>query len=582
MKDYVIRMKVFILLLNVVCLFCNTHAQDFHVMITGSDENPGTLEEPWGSIQHAMHEASPGSTVLIHRGIYEEVLSVEVSGQDSAWITFQSFEDDEVIVDGSNLETDVLMSLIDVQYVEISGLLIKNLRGNNATGILVDGMSDHLKISNCGISQIDFSDDPNADLTESTNAHPISIKGSLIDHQVREIELIGNEIHACRIGFNEAIEVNGNVNGFLIEGNLIYDIIGGGIGLRGHEGIVEASDLDQARDGVVRKNIVNNCALPIGFSSGIHIDGGKEIFVEQNEVYDNQLGILLECRAIDERSEDIIIRNNFIYGNFASAIATGGTAFPNGSGRVRDVQIVNNSLHGNDQQDIGVGEFLLSYNENLRIANNIISATNTSSKMLSTSDEASFSINVSIQNNNWYDNNIEGFGFYYYNGVEYENLIQIQDALVEFSDNISKLPGYMNVNGGLDLHLEEGSTMIDLGRLADGLNYGSVDIDDEMRIIGSGIDIGADEFNPNPVATDEAIVRPGFILFPNPSSDLIYLKHSERSSEGDIEIYNEAGELLAREKSSLYIDLSTLPQGLYFVRVIEHDGSVEVHKVIKY
>ena len=67
-------------------------ARQFYVATTGNDSNPGTsTSAPWRTIQHAMSSATPGSTVNIMAGTYQERLTLNVSGTSGNYITFQPY-----------------------------------------------------------------------------------------------------------------------------------------------------------------------------------------------------------------------------------------------------------------------------------------------------------------------------------------------------------------------------------------------------------------------------------------------------------------------------------------------------------
>jgi hypothetical protein len=70
----------------------------------GSDRNSGTsLESPFRTIARALPLVGPGDTVLIRKGIYREGINLNnrSSGSPGKPITFGSFGDGEVILDGS-------------------------------------------------------------------------------------------------------------------------------------------------------------------------------------------------------------------------------------------------------------------------------------------------------------------------------------------------------------------------------------------------------------------------------------------------------------------------------------------------
>lgn len=101
-----------------------------------------------------------------------------------------------------------------------------------------------------------------------------------------------------KLGLSEAIAVIGNVDSFEVTNNKVHDNNNKiGIVLIGHEGVSPVAALDQARNGIVRNNIVhhnssfNNTSYNEYSADGIYVDSGKEIIIEQNQNYENDLGI---------------------------------------------------------------------------------------------------------------------------------------------------------------------------------------------------------------------------------------------------------------------------------------------------
>ncbi|EJQ03209.1 hypothetical protein IE3_05580 [Bacillus cereus BAG3X2-1] len=99
-----------------------------------------------------------------------------------------------------------------------------------------------------------------------------------------------------KLGLSEAIAVNENVDSFEVTNNKVHDN-NIGIVLIGHESISPVAALDQARNGIIRNNIVHynssfkNTSYNEYSADGIYVDGGKEIIIEQNQNYENDLGI---------------------------------------------------------------------------------------------------------------------------------------------------------------------------------------------------------------------------------------------------------------------------------------------------
>ncbi len=79
-------------------------ANDFYVSISGDDSNPGTLELPFRTIQHATSIVEAGDTVHIRGGTYREKISIDnLHGTTDNPITFKNYNDEEVVVSGAKV-----------------------------------------------------------------------------------------------------------------------------------------------------------------------------------------------------------------------------------------------------------------------------------------------------------------------------------------------------------------------------------------------------------------------------------------------------------------------------------------------
>ena len=75
----------------------------FYVAATGNDSNPGTQAAPWRTIQHAADAARAGSTVNVRGGLYEELVSINASGNASdGFITFRSYPGETAMLDAEH------------------------------------------------------------------------------------------------------------------------------------------------------------------------------------------------------------------------------------------------------------------------------------------------------------------------------------------------------------------------------------------------------------------------------------------------------------------------------------------------
>src|SRR5438105_11210154 len=79
-----------IFVLSVAGIAPEVHS-DLYVSTDGKDSNPGTIERPLRTIQHAADMAKPGVAVYVRGGSYCQQLAIKVSGNaQQGFITFQA------------------------------------------------------------------------------------------------------------------------------------------------------------------------------------------------------------------------------------------------------------------------------------------------------------------------------------------------------------------------------------------------------------------------------------------------------------------------------------------------------------
>ncbi len=112
---------------------------EYFVSTTGSDDNPGTMERPFATIQRAQGVAAPGDTVSIRggtyvmkeaqvarkRGIWADVTFLDRSGEPGRRINYWAYRDERPVFDFSNVKPAGLR--VNAFYVGGSWLHIKGL-----------------------------------------------------------------------------------------------------------------------------------------------------------------------------------------------------------------------------------------------------------------------------------------------------------------------------------------------------------------------------------------------------------------------------------------------------------------------
>lgn len=94
-------MRIILITLIVIGIF-PLLAEDYYVSPQGSDENPGTLEEPFKTIRYASEVLKPGDRCILREGLYRETIRPSMSGKEGNKITYDSYKGEKVII--SSLE----------------------------------------------------------------------------------------------------------------------------------------------------------------------------------------------------------------------------------------------------------------------------------------------------------------------------------------------------------------------------------------------------------------------------------------------------------------------------------------------
>ena len=129
-----------------------TEGKTYYVSPSGNDSNPGTIDQPFKTIQHAADVAVAGETVLIRDGVYNEHVEPANSGdENTGYIVFSAYPDEKPIIDGDGIKTaNNGFVIAQKSYFKLLKLEIRNW---NDAGILTDD-SHHIEISDCEIYEV--------------------------------------------------------------------------------------------------------------------------------------------------------------------------------------------------------------------------------------------------------------------------------------------------------------------------------------------------------------------------------------------------------------------------------------------
>jgi hypothetical protein len=455
----------------------------YYVSLDGSDDNPGTSDKPWKSLNYAVGENSAvkaGDTILVQPGTYSELVTLGKSGNSQLGdITLKANGDvtlrDPDPVNGGFRE-GVIQSVGQGNWV-IDGFRIEDaswagISVRDANNITIQNNHTY----NTGSSGIiAMPDSYFGGGEEQVTSKNIKVLNNTVEKaNVKWQGGIGDDFNPFKT--QESLSIWG-VDGFEVANNIVKD------------GTREGIDIKTgSRNGSVHNNYVTGQATISGTYQGYQ--GGPAIYVDgfssntfNVDVYNNVItdnfgdGILIADEVPDQGDvSDIRVYNNVIYGNGIQGVNSG-----RGIGvisNVRDVEIFNNTVVKNVEAiEVDGSSFVAGGYKptDIVIRNNIFTDSTYRNGLI---EDAG---NLTLDNNlfsNKYEDLYEG-------GTGIDNLSANNNTKVQSA-------GFVNLSGN-DFHLTSASPAIDTGSSAIG-QYAQRDKDGVQRPQGAGTDIGAYEY----------------------------------------------------------------------------------------
>jgi hypothetical protein len=356
-------------------------AVTYFVAPEGSDVAAGTVGAPWKTLGYAAATATAGDVVEVRAGIYAKPVVFTRSGTLSAPIVFRAYQTEIPVLDGTKLIVSAgwspLLWLKNVSYVILQGFELRNFKTAKKNcvpiGILVSGAGTGVSLLDNHIHNLGTT----YNRQNGGDAHGIAVYGDS-KSPVRNLTVRGNHLHHLALGSSEAMVLNGNVSGFLVEANRVHDCNNIGIDAIGREGTCSDPAQDVARDGIIRSNTIygiNTWANPAygkNYSAGgVYVDGGRGILIEENDITDCDIGIELASEHPGQATSGVTVRKNLVYRNRMGGLFMGG--YDKKRGRTESCLITENTFVENDTLQDGNGEILLQFDvRDTTISNNLI------------------------------------------------------------------------------------------------------------------------------------------------------------------------------------------------------------------
>jgi hypothetical protein len=424
----------------------------YYVAPGGADTGPGTLAQPFATIQHALDQATePGDIVYVRGGTYNQQVQFNYSGAAGAPITLEAYGNEQPVLDGTGLPQDGDMVLMQhVSYVSLIGFEIDNYSVGNrnrddGSGVRIDGSGTDIQVLDNTIHGID-----------GLNAMGITVYGTSVKSPLSYVTISGNTLYNLQSAPSEALTLDGNVNHFTITNNVVHDVNNIGIDMIGGE--KDINPIYVARNGEVSGNVCYNCNSDYGggFADGIYVDGGKNITIERNTSYQNDQGIEVGAENAGIVATGVIVRDNLIYNNDKAALVFGG--YKHSVGRVNGCDFVNNTIYDNDTLEGGWGQIEINFGSHNVLTNNIIWA---SADDVMLDFEGGANTNV-IDHNLWYTADGSTAAVFVWHGNDYDGFAAYSAATHMDADSVFADPQFVSA-AKTDFHLAQGSPALGAG-----------------------------------------------------------------------------------------------------------------------
>lgn len=247
-------MRNLIFYLVFLFFFQNAFAFNYYVSPSGNDEDNGSVNSPFASLERACDELMAGDTVFMRGGIYnsQQLINAMNDGTESEPIVFMNFPGEEPIIDGSGVSLSNNSALLyianwwgnlEMEHLVVDGITVRN---SSQRGISFY-KTDYLEIRNCIVYniqkraiggyghyvKIDGNEIYNAVMenenSTASSGWPFCVYATT-DYETGDpseyIEFTNNIVHDC---WGEGIGPGQGTNHVLIEGNTIYDVWSVGI-----------------------------------------------------------------------------------------------------------------------------------------------------------------------------------------------------------------------------------------------------------------------------------------------------------------------------------------------------------------
>lgn len=356
--------------LFVLAFVSHLPAATYYVATNGNDNNPGTSEQPFATVNKGATVATAGDTVIIRSGTYSPSTRITVanSGTSTAPITFKAEVKHGAVIDGRsqvpNMTVDGrvgLFEMINKSWIIVDGLRVIN---SGFWGIWMN-VCQNMTIRNCST----YNTYGSGILATEAGSYNINIIDNVVQRacmypdisvntsecitvaSVDTFEIAGNVVHDRPVDVSnggEGIDAKNSCTNGKIHSNVVFDLARVGIYVDAYSadlsGVSVYANLvynckagirvaSESRGTVTNVSVHDNVVRDITKAEGIGIRGYlsqgpiKDVFIYQNTIVragntsptSTWENCAILCDSDHRNDANLVVRNNILYSVAANA-----------------------------------------------------------------------------------------------------------------------------------------------------------------------------------------------------------------------------------------------------------------------
>jgi hypothetical protein len=311
-----------------------THAREYFVSLKGFDNNPGTVDNPFRTIQKASGQVKPGDTITIRGGTY--LLDAQFKpqgGEQGNWVVYRSMPGEKAILDGSEIyvvdggnkgqlfsrTTQGVVQIEKASYVKFENIGVINSR---AAGFIVRGPSTHIILDSCTTDRT-YNSGIGLWYADSVKVYNCEVvRANDREYRNAEVPRPGEAPH-------EAISICG-ARFFDVAYNHVHNCYKEGIDCK-----------EVSRYGIIHHNYVHDVPR-----QAYYVDAWfgllEDIELYENVAHDSAWGFAISVEGKESEVRNIRFHHNVIYNMKAAGVLFGVWG---GDGPRSDIHIFNNTFY---------------------------------------------------------------------------------------------------------------------------------------------------------------------------------------------------------------------------------------------